>query len=64
MSLFPPIRFDWKVSTITIVSTLLLLVDYYHQLTGYKPLDRMLLYLVMPILVILFVFLYRASRVA
>lgn len=31
-------------------------MDYYHQLTGYKPLDRMLLYLVMPLLVILFVF--------
>jgi len=32
-SLFPPLRFDWKVVTITIVSTLLLIVYSYHRIT-------------------------------
>lgn len=48
--------FDWKVVTITIVSTLLLMVDYYHRLTAYKYWDRVILYLVIPLLIILFVF--------
>jgi uncharacterized protein len=55
-TLFPPIRFDWKVVTITIVSTLLLMVDYYHELTSWKPYDRTLLYFVVPMLFILLVF--------
>jgi membrane protease YdiL (CAAX protease family) len=55
-TLFPSIHFDWKVTTVTIASTLLLMVDYYHQLTGYKPLDRMILYFIVPFLVILLVF--------
>ncbi|HVF24952.1 MAG TPA: CPBP family intramembrane glutamic endopeptidase [Anaerolineales bacterium] len=48
--------FDWKVVTITIVSTLLLMVDYYHRLTAYKYWDRVILYLVIPLLIILFIF--------
>lgn len=50
------LTFDWKVVTITIVSTLLLMVDYYHRLTAYKYWDRVILYLVIPLLIILFVF--------
>ncbi|MFO7585944.1 MAG: CPBP family intramembrane glutamic endopeptidase [Anaerolineales bacterium] len=49
-------RFDWKIVTITILSTLLLMVDYYHRLTPYKAYDRVLLYLVIPLLVIVLVF--------
>ncbi len=49
-------RFDAKITTITIVSTLLLMVDYYHALTPLKALDRTLLYLVVPLLVILLFF--------
>ncbi len=48
--------FDWKVVTVTILSTLLLLVDYYHKLTAYKYLDRVILYFLIPLLVILILF--------
>jgi uncharacterized protein len=49
-------QFDWKIVTITVLSTLLLMVDYYHRLTPHKAYDRVLLYLVVPLLVILVVF--------
>jgi membrane protease YdiL (CAAX protease family) len=52
--LFP--RFDWKTVTITVVSTLLLMVDYYHKILPLKAYDRTLLYLGVPLLFILFVF--------
>jgi membrane protease YdiL (CAAX protease family) len=52
--IFP--RFDWKIVTITIVSTLLLMVDYYHRLTPLKAYDRVLLYLVVPLFIIIFIF--------
>ena len=50
------LHFDWKVVTITIVSTLLLMVDYYHQFTSHKYWDRIILYLVIPLLIIVFIF--------
>ena len=50
------LRFDWKIVTITIVSTLLLMVDYYHPLTQNKYWDRELLYLVIPMAMILLLF--------
>ncbi len=50
------LHFDWKVLTITIVTTLLLMVDYYHQLTPYKGYDRTILYLLIPLFIILVVF--------
>jgi len=50
------LHFDWKIVTITIVSTLLLMVDYYHRLTQYKYWDRVILYLVIPLLVIVLFF--------
>jgi len=49
-------RFDAKIVTITIISTLLLMVDYYHALTPLKALDRTLLYLAAPLLVIVLCF--------
>lgn len=49
-------KFDWKITTITIVSTLLLIVDGYHHITAYKYLDRVILYLIIPLIFILFVF--------
>ena len=64
-------RFDWKVVTITVASTLLLMVDHYHypllpwekwlpvwMMTGIseKALDRTLLYFVIPMAFILVVF--------
>jgi uncharacterized protein len=51
-----PIRFDWKVVAITVASTLLLTVDAYHQFTGSKAIDRLLLYLVVPLAIIVVVF--------
>jgi len=50
------LHFDWKIVTITIVSTLLLIVDYYHGLTQFKYWDRVLLYLVIPLMIIVFIF--------
>ena len=32
----PKLHFDWKIVTITIASTLLLMVDHYHRMTPYK----------------------------
>jgi membrane protease YdiL (CAAX protease family) len=49
-------KFDWKITTITIVSTLLLIVDGYHRITAHKYLDRVILYLIIPLIFILFVF--------
>lgn len=57
--IFPPIHFDWKVIAITIVSTLLLTVDSYHQFTSRQEIDRAILYLVIPLLFTLLIF--RAS---
>ena len=48
--------FDWKIVTITIVSTLLLMVDHYHPLTPSKYWDRVILYLVIPLLIIILFF--------
>jgi membrane protease YdiL (CAAX protease family) len=50
------LKFDWKVVTITIVTTLLLMADYYHKFTAYKYWDRVLLYLVIPLMFILLIF--------
>lgn len=50
------LEFDWKVITITVVSTLLLMVDYYHKLTSQKYIDRVILYMVIPLLIILLLF--------
>src|SRR3970282_2796079 len=48
--------FDWKVVTITVTSTLLLMVDHYHQFTATKYWDRVILYLVIPLIIILLLF--------
>lgn len=50
------LRFDWKVVSITILSTLLLLVDSYHRIFAEKYWDRFLLYLIIPLFITLFVF--------
>jgi membrane protease YdiL (CAAX protease family) len=50
------LQFDWKVVTITIVSTLLLMVDFYHKLTSTKNLDRVILYLMIPLVIIVLFF--------
>ena len=50
------LNLDWKVVTVTVLSTLLLMVDHYHKIFPQKYLDRVLLYLVIPLLVILIFF--------
>jgi len=50
------LHFDWKVVLITIVSTLLLMADHYHQFSAYKYLDRLFLYLFVPLALIVTVF--------
>src|ERR1043165_4478660 len=47
------LHFDWKVVTITIISTLLLIVNYYHKFTANIYWDRVILYLFVPLIVIL-----------
>jgi membrane protease YdiL (CAAX protease family) len=50
------LRMQWKVVASIIVSTTLLIIDYYHRLLPVHPLDRMLLYFVVPMLIILLVY--------
>lgn len=50
------LNFDWKIVTVTIVSTILLMIDHYHKLTPYKYVDRVILYLLIPLLITLIFF--------
>lgn len=50
------LNFDWKITTVTIISTLLLIVDHYYTFTAYKYWDRLILYFVIPLLLILILF--------
>jgi membrane protease YdiL (CAAX protease family) len=47
---------DWKIAFITIVSTLLLLVDYYRNLTSNVYYDRVILFLFIPFLAVVLIF--------
>lgn len=51
------LHFDWKIVTMTIVSTLVMMIDYYHQfIPGWKGWDRTLLYFAVPMIFIVLVF--------
>jgi membrane protease YdiL (CAAX protease family) len=50
------LNFDWKIVTVTIVSTLLLMIDYYRRFFEEKYWDRVFLYLIVPLLIILIFF--------
>ncbi|MBK7456277.1 MAG: CPBP family intramembrane metalloprotease [Anaerolineales bacterium] len=50
------LNFDWKIVAVTIISTLLLMVDHYHKLTPFKYWDRVFLYLIVPLLIIVVLF--------
>lgn len=50
------LEFDWKVVAAAVFGTLLLMVDYYHRLTPYKHWDRVILYLIIPLVIIIFLF--------
>jgi len=55
-TIFQPIKFDWKVVTITIISTLLLIIFSYHDLTPYTEVDQTILFFFVPMVIILFIF--------
>lgn len=50
------LQFDWKVVTVTIVSTLVLIISYYRKLTFDRGLDQTILYFIIPMIFILLVF--------
>ena len=51
------LHFDWKVVTVTIVSTLVMMLDHYHQfIPGWKGFDRTILYFAIPMVFIVLVF--------
>lgn len=50
------IKLDWRISVLTVISTLLIAVDYYFSPTGYNHFDSILLYILMPGLCIVLVF--------
>ena len=49
------LKFNWKIVIATISSTLLIMIDHYHRFTGFKPLDRFILYLIVPLIIIVVV---------
>jgi membrane protease YdiL (CAAX protease family) len=51
-----PLDFDWRVVTITIVSTLVLIVSYYHRITSQRGIDQTILFLLIPLAFIIFIF--------
>ena len=50
------LKFDREVVAITILSTLLLMVDFYQRITPVAVIDRVALYLLLPLGVIVFAF--------
>ena len=50
------LQFDWKVVTITIISTLVLIISYYRKLTPFRGLDQTILFFGIPLVIILLVF--------
>jgi membrane protease YdiL (CAAX protease family) len=52
----PKLNLDWKIATLTVVSTTLLILDKYHTFTSSKLIDRTILYLLIPLFVIIFIF--------
>ena len=50
------LHFNWRIVAVTVLGTLLLMVDAYHRLTPVKIYDRLILYLAIPLVTILLVF--------
>jgi len=51
-----PLNLDWRIATLTVTSTLLIIIDSYHSFSPWKYVDRALLYLAIPLLITLFIF--------
>jgi membrane protease YdiL (CAAX protease family) len=54
-------QLDWKIACATILSTLLLIVDSYHRFTGSEGLERLILYLGVPLVIVSLVFREKPS---
>lgn len=54
--LLPFPKLDWKITAMTVVSTLLIMVDYYFDWFGNRTLQGMILFLGVPLLVICLIF--------
>ncbi len=50
------LEFDWRIVAVTVASTILLMLDAYQRLTSNKLYDRLILYLIVPLLIILALF--------
>jgi membrane protease YdiL (CAAX protease family) len=50
------LNINWRIALLTILSTLLITIDYYYSPTGYNHFDSILLYIFIPALTILLVF--------
>lgn len=57
-----PLKINRNVAVITILSTLILIVDLYRRLLWSKTADHVLLYLVVPLAVILLIFRHKPAR--
>jgi CAAX protease family protein len=53
--------FDWRAVAATILTTLLLVVEAYYRLTPSEIYDRLILYLLIPLLIIVLVFRMRPA---
>lgn len=50
------LHLDPRIAVITVVSTTMIILDHYHVLLGWYPLDGLVLYLLVPLLVIVLAF--------
>ena len=50
------LNLDWKIAVISVVATLLLIVDHYRDLTSNPYYDRVILYLCIPLIFVILVF--------
>lgn len=48
------LNIDREAAAITIISTLLIMIDYYHNISGVTVIDRVALYMIIPLGIILF----------
>ncbi len=55
------LNIDWKIAVITIVSTLLITVDYYYSPTSGNHFDSILLFIVIPFGITVFIFKEKPS---
>jgi membrane protease YdiL (CAAX protease family) len=53
---------DWKITLITIVSTLLIMVDFYYSPTSINHFDSILLFILLPLIVIIVIFKQNPSE--